>query len=169
MAYEKTNWTGETPLSPSNLNKMEEGIEEAGKKNIICCELTEEYTSSAVKSVDLPLQVLNQIGSGFTIENGKIKIGAGINYVKISSNMQAQASSTGKRIAVQIFKRNSSVDQCVASNMFTCPATSIYYSMAIGDILIDVAEGDLIIFRPFMDTGVTIKTEYTNITVEAVG
>lgn len=198
MAYKKTTWVdGETEIDAQKLNKMEEGIVEASQtggiltgsivaydgdtipegyeevetKNIICCGLTEEYTRSASNpiSVDLPLQVLNQIGSGFTIENGKIKIGAGINYVKISSNMQAQASSTGKRIAVQIFKRNSSVDQCVTSNMFTCPATSIYYSMAIGDVLIDVAEGDLIVFRPFLDGGVTIKTEYTNITVEAVG
>ena len=31
MAYEKTNWTGETPITPSNLNKMEEGIVEASK------------------------------------------------------------------------------------------------------------------------------------------
>ena len=32
MAYEKTNWVnGETPISAENLNKMEEGIEEAGK------------------------------------------------------------------------------------------------------------------------------------------
>lgn len=32
MAYEKTNWVnGETPISAENLNKMEQGIEEAGK------------------------------------------------------------------------------------------------------------------------------------------
>jgi microcystin-dependent protein len=29
MAYKKTNWTTETPINPSNLNKMEQGIEDA--------------------------------------------------------------------------------------------------------------------------------------------
>lgn len=31
MAYEKTNWTTETPIDIDNLNKMEQGIEDAGK------------------------------------------------------------------------------------------------------------------------------------------
>lgn len=31
MAYNKTNWTNETPINPDNLNKLEQGVEDAAK------------------------------------------------------------------------------------------------------------------------------------------
>lgn len=49
MAYEKTNWVdGETPINAENLNKMEEGIEEAGKTGGILNGTVVGYTGDTI-------------------------------------------------------------------------------------------------------------------------
>lgn len=196
MAYEKTNWVnGETPISAENLNKMEQGIEDAAKtggilegtivaydgdtipdgyeevedKNMIMTEVKSEYSVKASTNYqqDIIKSTLSvKRGTKITLqEDGGFRIGKGINLIKVSTCMSIQTGSTGKLLGLSFFKNTTRLVACYKIKYGT---SYDFYDMS--NYLIEVAEGDVIYPKTYIDTSgdsIIVKPG-TYITIEEV-
>ena len=119
MAYTKTNWTTSTPINPTNLNHIEDGIANSLttedikttqtnsdtatyscnylNKNILTVIMNASFTSTAGEYVEISNWVEeNKIGNKLNVSNGKIKIGKNVSYIKITGQFGANSDSNEK-------------------------------------------------------------------------
>lgn len=155
-----------TPINKDNLNHNFKELDNAvNEKNIITGllgSLTITTTSDSV-TTDLPLSQYNKIGSKLSIENGKIKIGAGVNYVKVSltGTVYAEDGQTYQRLYISKNNGNNFAVSCRHT-------PSWMYTMSIQPVLMAVTEGDLIFPKEFNRLAGTTICENIYMTVEVV-
>lgn len=189
MAYTKTNWiNGETLCTAENMNNIENGIENSLLKESVKTEKTESdndvyscnYINNVMQNnilgVSLTANVDPQIstyveintwkqqlkiGDKLNVENGKIKIGAGVNYIKIYG--QLGINSDGDALFYIWLKKNgNNVGVWEVNRTF-----NTYVIIPINQIL-QVEEGDIISMATYQDAKYTIEVEKTGVYFEAI-
>ena len=102
-----------------------------------------------------------KIGNKLNVENGKIKIGAGVNYIKIYG--QLGIDSDGDVLFYMWLKKNSNnVGVWEVNRTF-----STYAIIPINQIL-QVKEGDIISIATYQDAQYTIEADKTEVYFEAI-
>lgn len=132
----------DTPINDTNLNKMQDYIEEAIEKDIITCELPD------LNPINLPAwdrkQItqytkLNQLYSRFTINEGII-IPTGTKAVLISAIVRtANVAGNDTDVMLHIVKNGSSY-----YNTYDNVRSSKFITSSITDFLLPVKEGDVL-------------------------
>lgn len=140
-------------------------------KNIATFGLTDNQTVNTTNETTIVLnQTINSIGSGFSLSSGKIVIGSGINYVKVSCNVIFNTFATNGLRRIMVYKGTTGGDTSVARSM-------AYYTqnfdsaISITPMLIPVSEGDTIYFTTRNAGNSTVYNSTagdTYFTVEAV-
>ncbi len=139
--------------------------------NIMTATLTNDYSLSNTSQwqiYKLNLKKYSSFGEKLTISNGGIKIGPNISYIKINANVNFNSSDNIGD--VMIYKNNSSINYTRSAPKSQSRSTST------SNILIDVAEGDIIYLYIYSDTasktinvsGNSSRAD-TYLTVEAIG
>lgn len=189
MAYTKTNWiNGETLCTAENMNNIENGIENSLLKESVKTEKTESdndvyscnYINNVMQNnilgVSLTANVDPQIstyveintwkqqlkiGDKLNVENGKIKIGTGVNYIKIYGQLGIN-SSGDELFYIWIKKNGVNVGVWEVNRSF-----GTYIIMPINQIL-QVEEGDIISMATYQTSKYTIEVEKTGVYFEAI-
>lgn len=108
-------------------------------KNIITAGISSNYTIETAGNNRIPIATeIAKVGDKFTISDGKIIVGSGISYVKVSANaMMTSATSGAKNMII-----NKSGTQVAISMESRTLTTSTNIAKAIGTTLVPVQEGD---------------------------
>lgn len=183
MAYTKTIWQNDvTPINDTNLNHIEDGIEELDNnlsetvvdsldtssptkapsthivletfytkqeinsllnnkkdKELSYIVATTSATQAITSNYQVNLDSIARSNGNFTLNNGAIKIGAGINHVRVSGGLFVNNwSAGGNYLWGQIKKNGSTTSSCIVSS------NSSYISSNISATIIPVQEGDTI-------------------------
>lgn len=110
------------------------------EKNIIEVRLSENFTKTTNASEKIPFdKVFRKVGVGLSLVDGKVVIGKGIRYVKISGQISITNTSTASKLTIQLRKNTTGTisENLMYSNQ---PYTQVH---AIPR-LIDVKENDTI-------------------------
>lgn len=135
-------------------------------KNIMTLKLDADVTCVQAVYTHLNLSLYNSEGEGLTYENGYVKIGKGINKVKV--NAQA-LFTTGDEGAKHIHLDKN--DITIAWNYGPCIEVGQNVSAVITPVVVDVKEGDLLDLKYYATNKDKVGghgTNYTFLTVEAV-
>lgn len=125
------------------------------------------YTLSTQNATKLTLVANSSIssGTGLSISNGGIKIGAGITKVLVNAQIHFAEGGTGSsRRGVQVFKNNINVAYCNINNVRTYTGTSI------SPFLLEVQENDIIYLYGLNQgtTGSQVQYQHTWLTVQVI-
>ena len=184
MAYTKTNWTTSTPINPTNLNHIEDGIANSLttedikttqtnsdtatyscnylNKNILTVVMNANFTSTAGEYVEISNWVEeNKIGTKLNVSNGKIKIGKNVSYIKITGQFGAN-SSANERYYFWTRKNGENVGTWVVEDV-----PNSYREIPFNQF-IPVAENDVISVAVYTNNGSTIEKEKTTFIIEAI-
>ncbi|MDO4282332.1 MAG: hypothetical protein Q4D02_01735 [Clostridia bacterium] len=157
-------------MSKPKILELEEEIESLKKntaKNIITMKkakgsinITEAWGNTLLQGTEYC-----KIGDKLTIDNGKIKIGAGISKVLVSahSNGINTSSITGDK-GISLKKGDSSI----AENYIGGGLNAYHQGVTVAPILVDVVEGDEISVALFCSATGTLQFLDCFLTVEAV-
>lgn len=133
-------------------------------QNYITAGLSSDFSSSTRGAQKLNLVKFISNGSKFTIENGGVKIGAGISRIKVSAQgMVTDGGSGATQILLQLYKN----DQLFVNNGIY--AHQDWLSVTLPPLVLDVEEGDIIYLYVGCDNSPqTIYSRYnsTNLYVE---
>ena len=131
-------------------------------KNIITASLTNN--TSVTSNNRIPIDKVDAIvGNKLTLNNNKIVIGSGINYVKVSAMLSVQYNASNTIYSGQI-RLNS--EDILIMRFWTYKSSTHVNSATSTTILLKVKEGDVIDFT-LRDNSAVIRPE-TSITVEEV-
>ena len=136
-------------------------------KSIMTGMMNANYTLSKTNATKLTL-VANKsvsIGTGLSISDGGIKIGAGITKVLVNAQIHFAEGGTGSsRRGVQIFKNSSNIAYCNINNVRT------YTGASISPLLLTVVENDIIYLYGLNQgqTGSQIQASNSWLTVQVV-
>ena len=184
MAYTKTNWTTSTPINPTNLNHIENGIANSLtpenikttqttsdtatyscnylNKNILTVVMNANFTSTAGEYVELSNWVEeNKIGTKLNVSNGKIKIGKNVSYIKITGQFGAN-SSANERYYFWTRKNGENVGTWVVEDV-----PNSYRAIPFNQF-IPVTENDVISVAVYTNNGSDIEKEKTTFIIEAI-
>lgn len=184
MAYTKTNWTTSTPINPTNLNHIEDGIANSVtkdnikttqtnsdtatyscnylNKNILTVLMNADFTSTAGEYVEISNWVEeSKIGTKLNVSNGKIKIGKDVSYIKITGQFGANPS-TNERYYFWTRKNGENVGSWVVEDV-----PNSYREIPFNQF-IPVAENDIISVAVYTNNGGTIEKEKTTFIIEAI-
>ena len=184
MAYTKTNWTTSTPINPTNLNHIEDGIANSLtpedikttqttsdtatyscnylNKNILTVVMNANFTSTAGEYVELSNWVEeNKIGTKLNVSNGKIKIGKDVSYIKITGQFGAN-SEPNERYYFWTRKNGTNVGTWVVEDV-----PNSYREIPFNQF-IPVAENDVISVAVYTNNGGTIEKGKTTFIIEAI-
>lgn len=145
-----------------------DGWEEVIGTNIITAGLNSDYATTSTNEEKLTLnKEIIKIGANLSLSSGSVVIGSGINYIKISSQVNlSNGMQSGDRIMALIKKNNNNIS---VTNMIV---RGLYETMFFSPKLISVSEGDTIsvYIRTLTRSGATIPSDgnFTYITVETV-
>lgn len=184
MAYTKTNWTTSTPINPTNLNHIENGIANSLttedikttqtnsdtatyscnylNKNILTVLMNTDFVSTPAEYVEISNWVEeNKIGAKLNVSNGKIKIGKNVSYIKITGQFGAN-SSTNERYYFWTRKNGENVGTWVVEDV-----PNSYRAIPFNQF-IPVAENDVISVAVYTNNGGTIEKGKTTFIIEAI-
>ena len=109
-------------------------------------------------------QIVQQAGTGLTIDNGGVKVGAGITKVEVSGAVKAAGLTSGDGIYTSVFRNNTMIGGYSMSNSVNTIATTIYtptiYSVSEGDTLYLYARNGAAA-RGSIDQGGLFQTRFT--------
>lgn len=134
----------------------------SAQKNILSTTLTGNLTPT--KSTYYEINTFKQaykIGDKLSIENGKIKIGEGVNHIKITGNLGLYSPGAG---LVYIWTKKNG-ENIGAWQVQTIPTS--YWQFNI-EQLFDVEEGDVVSISLYNEIGVTIENNKTLLNFEAI-
>lgn len=164
--------TPDSEMSSTSTNTVQNNtikayVDNKTSPNILTAVLTANYTIQESGNYEqLPLGQSIKIGSKLSLNNsGGIVIGAGVNYIRVNSNVSYNSVASSGVKWNTIYKNNT-----VA---YTCPIqASARVSIANTGGLIAVNEGDIIYLKVSGSTGDVIRSEgeakYTYLTAEVV-
>lgn len=164
-------YSGNTPLTPENLNKMQEDLEnetdEKTKKNIATRTFGRQNVSvtQAWGTAKVTCSGFNSEGNKLEIDNNGIKIGAGVSKVLVS----AQCAGIGTNVVsgdkqFMIKKGTETV-----GNSYLGGGISInFMNLCISPVLIDVQQADIISLEVASGETGTFEILSGQLTVEVV-
>lgn len=187
MAYEKTNWTSATAINPTNLNKIENGIEqnsndietlntdidnltssvnELKELNIILAETSSDtrYEPDSYTIIGFD-NVKYSKGDKLTLENNKIVIGSGISSIRISSFFKNSPSGDNALVQYRLKKNN---EEIIKSGFSGVKAWD-NFSVTFPTYIIDVNEGDTISVEMYPTTNYVNLRSKSFILIEVIG
>jgi hypothetical protein len=127
-------------LSAENLNQMQDNIEEAiNEKNYLVA--TSTGTINLNGNTDITLTATSVVGTKLTLEDGKVKIGAGVSKVRISGSIFMDI--TYIESAGYIWGRIAKNASNVAGSISPILPSMAFISAVIPSHIIEVEEGDL--------------------------
>ena len=134
-------------LSAENLNQMQSNVEEATERSYILATINESLWGYGGKILDpIPLDtVVYKKGEKFTLENNKIKIGAGVTAIRVSATIFVN-DFIGTGYAWGKIMKNGTYEVATAI-MPTITGASPYGSTCMPSTIVPVKEGDLINLR----------------------
>ena len=146
----------------------------SGSKDIITMELTgsQSFGSAYTK---LNLSAGTTIGTKLSVSSNQVKIGSGVNHIKVSATLGYNYASAGMRY-LRITKNfdTSSIDTTsIALQQTYENSTNHVGTIAITDVVVPVSEGDLIAMYVYGLSGDSARYTnsgmiQTNMTVEVV-
>lgn len=109
------------------------------KRNILEVGLSKEQKITSISNTDVQFDIINiQVGEDLTLENGKIKIGKGIKYVKVNYTLWLE-NPTGY-VSHHITKNGVGITY----NIDPLLDINSTWHTSNGSTIIEVSEGDLI-------------------------
>ena len=161
-------------LTTTDKSSLVNAINEVNGKNIITMQLTDSQSFGNAYT-KLNLSAGTTIGTKLSVSSNHVKIGAGVNYIKVSATFGYNYKTAGLRY-LRITKNwnASSIDTTsIAMQQTYEDSTNHTGTLAITDIVIPVNEGDLIGMYVYGLSGdsaryTTSVMMQTNMTVEVV-
>lgn len=121
-------------------------------------------TTSDSAYTTLVLKQYSRIGTKLSIVNNKIKIGAGVNHIKVNAHsVITNQTTTATYQQLIIYKNETAVQRASARNTVNWDS-----NFDISPIVISVAENDLIFLREFNRIAGTTAMSSIFITVEVI-
>lgn len=162
----------------SQINTLDDEVQNLGiamnradrEKNIISAGFSSDFTIATNGANRVPItRIYAQVGSKFTMGNGRITVGSGVNYVMVSG---IGAGNSGAKVLAHamnfyIYKNGTELVRAINS----CKtATALNYPLTIPPKLIPVNEGDYFEIYFYGQTGDVLQCNerFTYITLEAV-
>lgn len=146
------------------IDNIEVPVEE---KNIMTAGITSNFTLTASGNNRVPIdKQIAKVGDKFTMSDGKIIVGSGISYVKVSANAMMNSATTGAK-NMTIYKNG---EQCAISMESRTLTASTNIAKAIAPMLVPVQAGDyfeLYLYGAVDDTLLSPSIR-TYVTIEAV-
>lgn len=163
--YSKVNWGTNTQVGFEPLDKMDVGIDTIDTK-VSNLEVLSEYVElvsnsnkvvSAGQTVDF-LQLSVNNSSRLTAQSGGVRIGAGVNRVKISVRIWAKHVST---VQTRVWLRMciNSDTNVLADYIEYIPAGANYSTPQLVNVVASVTENDLIYIRSNSDVTFTMNED----------
>lgn len=147
------------------ISKIQE--EQEIKSNIISVGFNSNFsmTSSNWEQKDLTFdKVISQVGSKFSLVNGKVKIGTGITKVKASLQAGVNGLAENTFYDIAIMKNSTSIARCSGKR----EGDPQSWSFSISPILLEVTEGDLISANCFVNSATFVGDSATQLVIEAI-
>lgn len=138
------------------------------ERNILTAIMTNDYTINTANTLlELPIDKLaSKVGTKLSLSNNGIKIGAGINHIKVSGQVY-WGTVNGKSGSINLLKNN--VSTRFVDNNMTYNRNNIHQNIFSG--VVAVVENDVIKLGVNLDTaGISIRNANTGtfLTVEVV-
>ena len=167
--------TGAIPINANNLNLLQDNTENAineTKPSIITVGLENdlEITGSTTLNLD---KVLSSVGNKFTLQNGGIKIGAGVSKIKVSGCLLEEVNDVGL-YGCYICKNEANLAHAINVGFNYIPVVKQMVKTTCQTILADVQEGDVIYLNAYVNQSNLTATLQTyngrtvNVTIEQV-
>ena len=166
--------TNLTTTDKSNLVSAINEINTVNGKNMIMMQLTDSQSFSNAYT-KLNLSAGTTIGTKLSVSSNQVKIGAGVNHIKVSATFGYNYTSAGMRY-LRITKNwnASSIDTTsIAMQQTYENSTNHVGTIAITDVVVPVSEGDLIAMYVYGLNGDSVRYTnsgmiQTNMTIEVV-
>lgn len=164
--------TDDKTINAPSINIVEERFEQVEEKNMLTAKMMSDYTIQTTDTAEdiEAFSLYNSIGNKLIIDNGCIKIGAGVNKVKVSYNATSQNSTSNatNRTFTYLMQNTTALTQ--ESHYFNRTGEQI--SVSHNPIIRDVNEGDIFFLRVYGLAGGKIMGGssfcHTAITVEVI-
>lgn len=176
MSYSKQTWiNNESVANESRMNHIEDGIYQNSveinnlkNRNIISVGITSNITLGSTGENTITLdRIRNQIGTGFTISNGKVYVGDGITKVLACGSVYTNRSANAATACNVYIKKNG---VAALNSINSVPSGQRNETKSIEPQLIDVESGDYFELGLYGYSGDVISSAAgTCMTIEAVG
>lgn len=142
-------------LNATNLNQMQDNIENAIRTKYML--VTISGTPEIHSNYEVVFDTVIHNNTSCTLENGKIRIGSGINKIRTSSSIFVDNWAMGTSYLWGIIRKNSE-NICGSIESSTCACLSCTNATMIAD----TREGDLIGLLADSPTGGVLRAGYSN-------
>lgn len=167
----------DTPINSKNLNQLQTNVENEinnlekiiTTKDILFAMPSQQEINGA-SAVIIFTKQSSSIGSKLSIENGAIKIGAGVNLIKVDAKIGGQVGGTDLAAGFEIALRKNETKIMGAQSSLNASAYNIL-ECNLPSIILSVQEGDLIDLIAYSLHKFVINSSYTAksyITVEVI-
>lgn len=167
--------TGANPINANNLNLMQDNAENAineNKPSVITVGLNSNIEITGNTPIQLD-KILSNAGNKFTLQNGGIKIGAGVSKIKVSGCLLEEVNPAGL-YGCYICKNEINLAHAINIGFNYIPVVNQMVKTTCQPILVDVQEGDVIYLNAYANQSSFTATLQTyngrtvNVTIEEV-
>lgn len=167
--------TGAIPINADNLNLMQDNTENAineNKPSVITVGLNSNIEITGNTPIQLD-KILSNAGNKFTLQNGGIKIGAGVSKIKVSGCLLEEVNPAGL-YGCYICKNEINLAHAINIGFNYIPVVNQMVKTTCQPILVDVQEGDVIYLNAYANQSSFTATLQTyngrtvNVTIEEV-
>ena len=184
--------TGAIPINADNLNLMQTNVENSFK-SIKTISDTDTYNCNYINSLKPSIitvglnsnteitgsttiqldKILSSVGNKFTLQNGGIKIGAGVSKIKVSGCLLEKVNSVGL-YGCYIYKNEALLANAINVGFNYIPVVNQMFKTTCQPVLVDIQEGDIIYMNAYVnqsDLTATLETyngRTVNVTIEEV-
>lgn len=166
---------GTIPINADNLNLMQDNTENAineNKPSVITVGLNSNIEITGNTPIQLD-KILSNAGNKFTLQNGGIKIGAGVSKIKVSGCLLEEVNPAGL-YGCYICKNEINLEHAINIGFNYIPVVNQMVKTTCQPILVDVQEGDVIYLNAYANQSSFTATLQTyngrtvNVTIEEV-
>ncbi len=179
--YNLKELEGNVNLKPSNFNYKDrylsiffDGTDFRLTNNLpnqITAGITADITKTTTTTGNCPMNLKNAVGTKLTIDNSKIRVGAGVSKVEVSGEVLVKNNATSS-VTVQVYiKKMSNARETSINSAINIANANTNLSLAMSPAIIDVVEGDTIYISWWKGNAnsLTIREGYmTNLNVRVV-
>lgn len=175
LNFKNKGETGAIPINANNLNLMQDNTENAineNKPSVITVGLNSNIEITGNTPIQLD-KILSNAGNKFTLQNGGIKIGAGVSKIKVSGCLLEEVNPAGL-YGCYICKNKINLAHAINIGFNYIPVVNQMVKTTCQPILVDVQEGDVIYLNAYANQSSFTATLQTyngrtvNVTIEEV-
>lgn len=175
LNFKNKGETGAIPINANNLNLMQDNAENAineNKPSVITVGLNSNIEITGNTPIQLD-KILSNAGNKFTLQNGGIKIGAGVSKIKVSGCLLEEVNPAGL-YGCYICKNEINLAHAINIGFNYIPVVNQMVKTTCQPILVDVQEGDVIYLNAYANQSSFTATLQTyngrtvNVTIEEV-